>query len=325
MKIITKILLTSITVLWAMSGYAQPLKVILDTDIDSDVDDVGALAMLHTLADHGAVDILGIIVTSGERHAPLCADAINHYFDRPDIPIGVQKGIELREFSKYTKKISEEYEHSLPSYEKAEDATRLYRKLLSSQADSSVVIITIGHLSNLRNLIESEPGEYSDLSGTALIKRKVKFWSAMGGEFPEGKEANFYRPDPASTKKAVEQWPVDVIFSGYEIGNEIITGADFLEKMLSDESPVWRAYQLFNNFEGRQSWDQSAVLYAVSPFKNEYWEVNREGYVKVNEDGSNTWVPGRKSNHAHLVEKMDPDEIAKIIDALMTGIYSSKF
>lgn len=325
MKIITKILLTSIIALWASSGYAQPLKVILDTDIDSDVDDVGALAMLHTLADHDVVDILGVIVTSDDRYAPLCANAVNHYFGRPDIPIGVQKGIKLREFSKYTKKISEEYEHSLPSYEKAEDATRLYRKLLSSQADSSVIIITIGHLSNLRNLIESEPDEHSDLSGTALIKQKVKFWSAMGGKYPEGKEANFYRPDPASTNTAVEQWPVEVVFTGYEIGNEIITGADFFKKMLSDESPVWRAYELFNNFEGRQSWDQAAVLYAVSPFKNDYWNVNREGYVKVNQDGSNTWISGKKSNHAHLVEKMDPDEIAKIMDGLMIGIYSSKF
>lgn len=325
MKIITKILLALIMGLWASSGFAQPLKVILDTDIDSDVDDVGALAMLHTLADHGVVDILGVIVTSSDRHAPLCADAINHYFGRPDIPIGVQKGIKLREFSKYTRKISEAYDHSLSSYEKAEDATRLYRKLLSSQADSSVIVITIGHLSNLRNLIESEPDQYSSLSGTALIKQKVNFWSAMGGQFPEGKEANFYRPDPAATNAAVEQWPVDVVFAGYEIGSEIITGAQFLKKMLSDESPVWKAYQLFNNFQGRQSWDQAAVLYAVSSYKNEYWEVNGDGYVRVNKDGSNTWVPGKKSSHSHLVEKMAPDEIAKIIDALMTGIYSSKF
>src|SRR5690606_22601771 len=45
----------------------SPIKVILDTDIDSDVDDVGALAMLHTLADHQVVDLLGVIVTSDDR------------------------------------------------------------------------------------------------------------------------------------------------------------------------------------------------------------------------------------------------------------------
>lgn len=320
-----KILLALLTSLLAASAYAQPVKVILDTDIDSDVDDVGALAMLHTFADHGAVDILGVIVTSDDRHAPLCADAINQHFGRPDIPIGVQRGIKLKSFSKYTRKISEEYDHSLSSYDKAEAATGLYRRLLASQPDSSVVIITIGHLSNIRNLIESGPDEYSDLTGKALIKKKVTFWSAMGGRFPEGREANFYRPDPASTGIAVEQWPVDVVFAGWEIGNEIMTGGQYLKKTLSEENPVWRAYQLFNNFEGRQSWDQAAVLYAVSPFRKEYWKVNAEGRVQVNDDGSNRWLAGQKSHHSHLVKKMDPDEIAKIIDALMSGIYSRRF
>src|SRR5690554_1358681 len=77
----------------------SPLKVILDTDIDSDVDDVGAVAMLHTLADHQVIEILGMIVTSDDKHAPSCTDALNHYFGRPDIPIGVEKGIKLSEFS----------------------------------------------------------------------------------------------------------------------------------------------------------------------------------------------------------------------------------
>jgi inosine-uridine nucleoside N-ribohydrolase len=288
------------------------------------VDDVGALAMLHTLADHDVVDILGVIVTSDDKYAPLCTEAINHYFNRPDIPIGVEKGIKLREFSKYTKEISEEFKHRLSSYEDAEDATTLYRRLLSAQPDSSVVIITIGHLTNLRNLMESKPDQYSNLSGMDLIKKKVKLWSCMGGTFPEGKEANFYRPDPGSTKTAVENWPVQVVFAGWEIGNDIITGAEFLQKSLPHESPVWRAYQLYNNFQGRQSWDQASILYAISSTNN-YWNINKEGYCLVKEDGSNKWIKGKSSNHAYLQEKMDPKEVAKIIDALMVGIYREEF
>lgn len=256
------------------TGYSQTEKIILDTDIDSDVDDVGALAMLHNLANQNVVDILGVIVTSDEKYAPSCTDAINHYFNRPDVPIGVEKGIPLREFSKYTKEISEEFEHNLKTYEDSEDATGLYRRLLSNQPDSSVVIVTIGHLTNLRNLIESKPDQYSTLSGINLIKKKVKLWSCMGGAFPEGKEANFYRPDPESTKIAVENWPVQVVFAGQEIGNKIITGGMYLQKSLSQKSPVWRAYQLYNNFDGRQSWDQAAILYAISS-SNQYWNLNR--------------------------------------------------
>lgn len=305
----------------SLVSYAQsPVKVILDTDIDSDVDDVGALAMLHTLADHQVVEILGVVVTSDDLHAPSCTDAINHYFERPDIPIGVEKGIALREFSKYTKEIRAEFEHDLASYEEAEEAVSLYRRLLSEQPDSSVVIISIGHLTNVRRLMESKPDEHSDLSGMELIRTKVKLWSCMGGMFPEGKEANFYRPDPESTKVAVENWPGEVVFAGWEIGNNIITGGDYLKRSLPTRSPVWRAYQLYNNFAGRPSWDQASILYAVAA-ESGYWELNDEGHVEVAEDGSNQWISGAPGNHSFLVEKMAPEEIAKVIDALMVGVY----
>lgn len=303
---------------------AQPIKVILDTDIDSDVDDVGALAMLHTYAEHEVIDILGVIVTSDDRHAPLCTDAINQHFGRPDIPIGVEKGIQLREFSKYTKQIAEEFPHHLKTYEEAEDATALYRKLLSAQPDNSVIIITIGHLTNLRHLLESGADQHSKLSGMDLVKKKVKLWACMGGQFPEGKEANFYRPDPESTQICVEKWPGEVVFAGWEIGNEIITGGAYLRKSLPQDSPVRRAYELYNNFEGRQSWDQAAILYALSA-SNDYWDLQEEGSCRVAEDGSNAWVQEDQPNQAYLVEKMNPAEIAKVIDALMIGIFSEGF
>ena len=324
MKSITQLILCMIIGTMCTSLYAQkPLKIIFDTDIDSDVDDVGALAMLHTFADHDAVEILGVIVTSEDKYAPMCTDVINHYFGRPDIPIGALKDVPLRDNSKYTRQLSQEFPHSLSSYDEAEEGTALYRRLLSSQPDSSVVIITVGHLTSLMKLIESKPDEYSKLSGLDLIKKKVKLWSCMGGMYPQGEEANFIRPDPASTKISVEKWPVKVVFSGWELGNKIITGGEYLQKSLPADSPVWRAYQLYNNFAGRPSWDQASVLYAISN-SNDYWEL-RQGEVIVAEDGSNKWVPGKNENQVHLVEKMKPEEVAKVIDALMTGIYSPRY
>lgn len=303
---------------------AQTVKVILDTDIDSDVDDVGALAMLHTLADHDRVELLGVIVTSDDRYAPGCTDAINHFFGRPEIPIGVEKGIALQHISKYTKQISEEFPARIKAYEDALDATSLYRKLLADSPDQSVVIVTIGHLTNLAHLLKSQPDDISPLSGMDLVKRKVKLWSCMGGMYPAGKEANFYRPDPASTVFSVNHWPGKVIFAGWELGNEIITGGIFLKNYLKQDSPVWRAYELYNGFAGRQSWDQASILYAVSDDKG-YWDLVTAGKCVVAEDGSNTWENGEAENHAYLVKKADPTEVAKIIDALMVGVYSVDF
>lgn len=304
--------------------YSQSHRVILDTDIDSDVDDVGALAMLHTLAKNEVVDILGVIITSNDRYAPTCTDAINCYFGRPDIPVGVQQGIPLKEFSKYTQQISEEFKHNLKSYQEAENSTHLYRRLLAAQPDTSVTIITIGHLTNLSLLLNSPPDQYSKLNGVDLVQRKVKLWSCMGGMFPEGKEANFYRPDPASTFECLKKWPTKVVFAGWEVGNQIITGGTYLQKVLSRDSPIWRAYSLYNNFAGRPSWDQVSILFSISPFK--YWHVVSDGNCIVEEDGSNKWMRDKVNiRQGYLKEKIDPVEVAKIIDALMTGIYSQDF
>ncbi|CAN5818203.1 hypothetical protein BH24BAC1_BH24BAC1_25550 [soil metagenome] len=81
--------------------------VIFDTDIDSDVDDVEALAMLHTLADQKTIQFRGVIGTSDDPFAPSCVSAINKYFGRARLPIGFLKNQEnLKNHSKYTRQIA---------------------------------------------------------------------------------------------------------------------------------------------------------------------------------------------------------------------------
>jgi hypothetical protein len=45
--------------------------------------------------------------------------------------------------------------------------------------------------------------------------------------------------------------------------------------------------------------------------------VVREGYLHVNQDGSNVWRTSPNRPHAYLVRKMDPNEIAEVIEELM--------
>src|SRR5687768_16875818 len=101
-----------------ISGFSQ-VRIILDTDIDSDVDDVEAVAMVHTLAEQKKVDLLGIIVTSEDPYAPLCVSALNKYYGRSKLPVGFlkdQKEIAHRPRYKYTKEISEEFPRRLKSH-----------------------------------------------------------------------------------------------------------------------------------------------------------------------------------------------------------------
>lgn len=287
-------------------SYTQT-TVILDADLDSDVDDVAALAMLHHLAATGQVKIAGVIVTSDDPYAPVCADAVNTYFGTAGIPIGfLQNQPNLKNHSRYTRQISEEFPHHLQSYKDAWEAVSLYRSILSSSADGSVTIVSIGHLTSLQNLLKSTGDVYSSLSGKELALKKVSKWICMGGMFPSGKEANFYRPDPLSTRYCLQEWTNPVVFCGWEVGKEIITGGGELKKDLTTESPVFRSFELYNNFAGRPSWDQVAVLLLTTD-SAKYFNTISDGYCHVELDGSNRWVTGTKSNHAYIVIKPGTD------------------
>src|SRR6266516_7878938 len=70
----------------AAAAEAEPLKVIFDTDIDGDNDDVAAAAILHSFADAGRVEILAMGVVSLHSYSPACLDAINTYYEHSELP-----------------------------------------------------------------------------------------------------------------------------------------------------------------------------------------------------------------------------------------------
>ncbi|MCM4172294.1 nucleoside hydrolase [Arenibacter sp. TNZ] len=308
---------------------AAQTKVILDTDIDSDVDDVQALAMLHAYQKMGKVDLIGVIATSSDIFSYQCVDAINTFYDKSDIPIGFLKQQKnLDNFSKYTRQVSEEFPHSITTIDQTIEAAQLYRKLLSESMDNSVVIVTIGHLTSLQNLLKSEGDKISSLTGKELVNKKVKKWLCMGGTYPMGLEANFYRPDPESTVYCLANWQKEVVFCGWELGNQIITGGEYLKSKLNTSNPVYRSYELYNNFAGRPAWDQAAVMLLDNDTASRFFNINTNGYVSVNKDGSNEWHSGKSQKdkkHAYITIKKNiaPESIAKTMDELILELHSN--
>lgn len=320
-KVRMKYFVLGYALLFSLASFAQT-RVILDADIDSDVDDVQALAMLHAYEKKGLIDLMGVVVTSDDSASFACTDAINTFYGQPDLPIGFLKRQEkLRHFSKYTRQVAEEFPHDLTRLEQTTESAELYRKLLAESPDHSVVIVTIGHLTSLMNLLQSQSDNISPLSGQELVQKKVKKWLCMGGQYPEGKEANFYRPDPASTVYCLENWTQEVVFCGWEVGNKILTGGAYLKSKLPENNPVYRAYQLYNNFAGRPAWDQVAVLLLDEKASARYFDFTRDGYVSVAADGSNVWKAGEKGvGKKHAIVKIkdgvNPDSIAREMDDL---------
>lgn len=299
----------------------SPVKVIFDTDMQNDCDDAGALATLHKLADLDEAEILACVVDSRGTEKAMAAtvSAINTYYGRPTIPIGTYqakiKGLGKR--SSYVAKIRDEFpHHALPDDEEP-TALSVYRTALAAAPDSSVSIISVGFLPNLSDLLKSVPDAISPLSGADLVRAKVKRLVVMGGEFPKGADACNLVGDSAATQYVVAHWPTPILFSGAEIGNKIMTGKVLAATPASN--PVRRAYELHGNLRGgRQSWDLTAVLAAVRD-PHLYWDVSASGTINVARDGKDEWVPTPDQGHTYLIEKLPPEDVAKVLNDLISA------
>ena len=304
---------------FAATPQPSPVRLIFDTDIQGDADDVGTVAVLHALVDSGEAEILAMGVSSKNSWSPLCLSALNTYFGRGNVPLGVLKGPGSSKRSRYAQQIAEEFPRNLKSLDDAPDAAVLYRRVLAAQTDNRVVMVSVGFLSNLRNLLLTRPDDVSSLDGRELVARKVKAWVCMGGQFPEGREACNLRRDSHAAAYAIEHWPSLIVFSGGELGIRIQTGAG-LRKLPAD-SPVRRTYELFNGLMNRASWDQTAVLYAVRGLEGglgDVWTLHTGGSIHFDEKTAYVqWRDRPRRDHAYLVEKMPPNQVARTIETLM--------
>ena len=105
------------------------------------------------------------------------------------------------------------------------------------------------------------------------------------------------------------------VFSGFEIGWNIVTGA-ILQESTPPDNPVRVAYELFNGGMGRSSWDLTAVHFAVRGLAN-VWQLCGPGYNEVYHDGSNRWNPGRGHLHYYLLNAVSEAEIKALLDELL--------
>lgn len=306
-------------------GFAQnrhPVPIIFDTDIAPDYDDVGAMALLHAFADSGEATILATISCNSFETTVPTLSVLNTYFGRPDIPVGIVKQIlpnkNCSQF--WAQAIVAKYPHALQSNDEAIDAVKLYRKILSSQPDKSVTIVSVGFFTNLAGLLTSTADEYSSLNGKALVKKKVKQLVSMAARIDkDGRGGYEYNVmvDAAASKNVFTNWPTPVTISGFEIGEKILTGIRLIHNPTIQNSPVKDAFKIAlakdSNTVGRNSWDETAVLVAVRGIAP--WFGYRRLNFDIEKDGKNVLIPGEK--FTYLTFKQTPEEIGKLIEDLM--------
>jgi inosine-uridine nucleoside N-ribohydrolase len=290
---------------------AEPARVIFDSDMDGDCDDVAALALLHALADRGEAQILATIASGRSKSTPACMNAINTYYGRPDIPVGRAAPGGVDRPSSYTGVVADRCPHALHDPAKAEDAVTLYRRVLVASPDHSVVIATVGFHTNLAALLKS-PADSSQPAGIDLVRQKVRLWTCMGGNFigtPAHDDlklgnVNFQKDAPA-TLYAITHWPGRIVFLGREVASVpsgVKVGAQF--NQLPADHPVRIAYEAYfkGHCKDRHVADPATVLFAVRG-AGDLWTLHDTGHMDLQPDMKFTWSETPGGDQAYVLKR----------------------
>jgi inosine-uridine nucleoside N-ribohydrolase len=286
---------------------SAPIPLIFDTDIGNDCDDVLALGMIHALQSRGECELLAVTITKDHEMAASFVDAVNTFYGRDDIPIGVCRGSqttpEIGKFNPLARKMDGDrlrYPHDLKSGDEAPMAVEVLRRALAQAVDGSVAVVQVGFSTNLANLLKSQADDISPLSGVELVERKVRLLSIMAGAFqkiPEGKgnlathnEYNVVQDIPSAQYLALH-WPTEIVWSGFEIGIALPYPH---QSILNDyryvpHHPLPEAYIAYEPPpHDRPTWDLTSVLISVRPHHH-YFDLSPVGRVDVADNGLTTW------------------------------------
>ncbi len=311
----------------AMPADNEAVRLIYDTDMGNDVDDALALGVIHALESRGACELLAVTVTKDHELAAPFVDAVNTFYGRGNVPIGMVHDGATPKAGRFLSLINEKdgnkqrFPHDLKDGKDAPEATGLLRRILAEQPDGSVVIVQVGFSTNLARLLASGSDEISSLSGIELVARKVKFLSIMAGSFKQipGKKRHLeynVRVDIPAFRKLVREWPSAVVFSGYEIGIAVRYPSATIERDYSylEHHILAEAYRLHNPTMREQPlWDLTSVLYAVYPGRD-YFDLSARGRVTVEEDGFTVFNEDAAGSHQYI--EVSPEQIVRVRDAL---------
>jgi inosine-uridine nucleoside N-ribohydrolase len=301
---------------------AEPVRLILDTDIGNDVDDALALAMIHALQNRAEIRLLAVTITKDNRYAAPFVDLVNTFYGRSDIPVGVVRNGKTRENAPMLEVPVQRrdssghyvYPRHIQDGSQAPEAVDLLTRILRQQPDHSVALAQIGFSTNLTRLLKTPHGR-------ELIQQKVTALYLMAGNFVKPQpEYNVYT-DPDSAKVLFEQWPTPMIFSGYEVGLKISFPYEAIERdfAYTDNHPIVDAFRLYvRKPEDHPNWDSTAVLEAIRPNRG-YFELSGPGRVRLGPKNTTVFTPDAQGNCRYLILK--PDQIARVRE-LITNLVS---
>ncbi len=314
------------------SGSGSGVRIILDSDLADDADDVGDHAMMWTLAKQGKLNVLALITSSTNVYSAPAAYAIAKYYGHTTVPIGAYQGNTPNSFSStfsyYAQSIAAQFgKGSSDTRANYPDAVTVYRQALVSAPNASVYIVAGGFYEPLKALLQSGADSISPLTGTQLVAQKVAALVPVAGFFPDSGSSgtsNFtFDPDGASYVFA--NWPAPIISVGNEVGQNTLTGP--ASNADPNTNPVKAAYNLYctngqfcpNMTPG---WTQVALLFVANGLGSNFVYGGQNGTTVV--WGSSQATPGRSiwtqtPNHqdSYIEKTISDSSMSSILNALI--------
>lgn len=317
----------------ALKHKELPISVIFDTDIGNDIDDALALNMLFNYQKQCKINLLGITISKANPYVIEYVDGLCRFNNIFNIPLGYVYHGANPEDGKYIRQVLDtiidgkkiifphrSFNDSLPQ------GYKLQRKLLANQLDTSVVMIVVGPETNIANLLNSTPDEFSPLSGVELIKRKVKYLSVMGGLYSKDFDVPEWNiiQDLKASRDVFTKWPRPIVASGFEVGSKLLYPH---QSILNDfknsyKNPMCVSYKIYEKMPyDRQTWDLTSILYAIEP-NSGYFELSVEGKITIDENGKSIFTPDIYHNHKYLI--ISPSKINSTLSALVNRVVGNK-
>lgn len=313
-------------------------KIIYDTDLGVDSDDLMDLTLLHNLMNNGDCELIGVCASTSDTWSSGALGAINTSFARPNIPVGARTsgfvyandiygGAIIAVNSRWTGTV--------------QNATTLYRTLLAAADDNSVTIIAAGPMGNISDLLNSSADGISALNGVQLTRKKVREMVIPAGVYPSSASphSHNFAVDPTTANNMAATATCPMVFVDDNIGlvenavptpnNATFTGR--LYGVIRPNETVYVGWNRYNTTTGssyRPCWAQNAIMYACFGLTKGYdtfFSRTINGSVSINAGtGATTWNTSPIKEHSYLT--MSPlcsrDLLSDAIEGYLYGITS---
>jgi len=282
-------------------------KVILDTDIGTDVDDALALAVL---LGSNEVDLLGITTVYGDTHlrstiamhiCELVKKEVQTFVGESQPISGREVWMSGSEGGNYK---------NLESFKPESKSAVEYLIQTVNASPQSIQIVAIGPLTNIARAIESSPD---------FVKNVKRVW-IMGGDFTQTKVEHNFKCDTTAAKIVLESHIAISILDLPSSQKTIIRKSEIdrikdapnLGPLLYSEIMSWIQPR-------NQDWtiphDPIAALAMIAP---EYFDASPIGKVSIDNDGKSYWSESLSGN-VTLLTPNDPDKAVERMLEVITN------